>query len=1251
MKFKHLATKKLLAIAFLAGCVGSFVALRAEEDGPVDRPAQWKKVEAALKKGLPKTAIKALEPIITSALADKEHAEAIKAIGQRIALEGNIQGNKPEEKITRMRAEIEKAPKEMVPVMEAIMANWYWHYFQANRWRFMQRTQTGTPPGEDFTTWDLKRIFTEIDKQFVKALSAAPQLKKIPVADYDALLSKGTAPDAYRPTLWDFLIHNAIEFYSSAEQAGAKPQDSFVLKSDSPIFASADEFMRWKMESSDKTSPTFKAIRLYQHLLAFHRKDDDKSAFIDADLLRLNFGFNKAFGEEKNPRYKAALKRFVEKWADHQISARGLHRWATALQQEGELVEAHKIASRGAKIWPKTVGGRRCHNLIQQIEAKQSSITVERVWNDPLPQVFVNYKNLTKIYLRAVPYDFEQLLKGRQYRPESLDKNGQKALLAKQPAKAWSADLPATDDYHQRVEEIAVPKDLKPGFYFLAASHREDFGATNNVVTFTDFWVSDLAIVMRVRNGEGVIEGFVLNAISGEPISGATVTAWARTRNQVRTAQPPIKTDENGLFRFNADNNSSYLLLASHKDQQLASSNDYAGRRHDLRARPYERTIFFTDRSLYRPGQTIQFKGICIRVDAEADDYETIPNRKLAVLFKDRNGKDIERVEVRSNDYGSFSGSVTAPTDRLTGHMSLSAADGPGGSAGFNVEEYKRPKFQVKLDRPEVAAKLNAKVSLKGTATAYTGAAINDAQIRYRVVRQVRYPYWWGWYYWWRAPRGESQEIAHGNLRTEADGTFTIEFTAKADPSVPEKDEPTFHFAVYADVTDITGETRSGETSVNVGYTALQATLSSESWLTDDKAVPVNIRTTTLDGIGQKAEGSLKIYSLKQPEKVHRRKLSNHRHVRHGGKMQEPVPDPSNPNSWELGEVVAERGFTTDAEGNASYKFELKAGAYRATLETQDRFGKKVTAMLPLQVLDPDANKFNIKIPSLVAAPKWSLEPGEEFSAIWGSGYDKARAFIEIEHRRKTVKSFWTKADETQVTVTQAIGEAMRGGFTFRVTMVRENRAYLDQRQVNVPWTNKNLKVRWEHFVSKLKPAAKETWTAIITGPDAKKAVAEMVAGLYDESLDAYKPHAWQTGFGVFRRDHSHLYSQFANAMKNMHHLHGSWPGRQQGDTGLSYRAFPYQMIAYLQGYAFGKNGVRSRFSRNAAAALQAEAAFDSADQSAHQDKALRKVAGAATREGQGAGQAAGPAAGGPDLSKVSARKNLNETAFFFPHL
>src|SRR4030095_8354944 len=183
--------RKLLLLSVLMGTVSAWAA---------SRDAQWKKVEEAISKGLPKTAIQELEPIIRDAFSEKAYGEAAKAIARKIVLEGNIQGNKAEEKITRLEAEIAKAPKEMVPMLDTILANWYWHYFQNNRWRFLQRTATAQAPGKDFTTWDLPRLFAEIHKQFQKALASADVLKQIPVATYDALLQKGTLPDSYRPT-------------------------------------------------------------------------------------------------------------------------------------------------------------------------------------------------------------------------------------------------------------------------------------------------------------------------------------------------------------------------------------------------------------------------------------------------------------------------------------------------------------------------------------------------------------------------------------------------------------------------------------------------------------------------------------------------------------------------------------------------------------------------------------------------------------------------------------------------------------------------------------------------------------------------------------------------------------------------------------------------------------------------------------------------------------------------------------------
>ena len=445
-------------------------------------------------------------------------------------------------------------------------------------------------------------------------------------------------------------------------------------------------------------------------------------------------------------------------------------------------------------------------------------------------------------------------------------------------------------------------------------------------------------------------------------------------------------------------------------------------------------------------------------------------------------------------------------------------------AAQVSVEEYKRPKFSVTVESPKDPAKLNAEVKVPGKATAYTGVPIGGAKVQYRVVREVRYPAWFHDYYWWRPmPVKPAQEIAHGIVTSEADGSFVVPFTAKADPTIPEKNEPTFKFTVTADVTDTTGETRTGTKSVEVGYAALKVTATAAEWQTHDKDVKFTITTTTLDGLGQEAKGTLKVYSLKQPAQVARPDTDNQFRYRFQLDEAEPKPDPSKPVSWELDFAAATIDFTTDGKGKAEVLAKLPAGIYRAIVESKDKFGKAVTSKSQLQVIDPAAMHLNIKVPNVVESPSWKVEPGNEFTMFWGSGYNEGRAFLEVEHRGKILQAYWTEPGRTQALLKVPVTEAMRGGFTVRATFVHENRAYLTSKHVDVPWSNKDFTVKWETFRSKLEPGKKETFTAIITGPDAKKAVAEMVAAVYDQSLDAFLPHDWMHKFGIFRHDSSSL--------------------------------------------------------------------------------------------------------------------------------
>ncbi|MBM3967468.1 MAG: hypothetical protein FJ308_20795, partial [Planctomycetes bacterium] len=742
-----------------------------------ERAAMWKKVDEALNQGLPKSALEAIKPILAGALHDKEYAEAIKAIAKRIAIESDIEGGSPAERISRMKNEIEAAPEEMKAAMHALMGYWYWAYFQENRWRFSNRSATESSPGDDFTTWDLKRLFAEIDKHYSAALKDEATLQKTPIAVYDALLLQGDLPDRYRPTLYDFLAFVAIDFYASGEQTGAKREDFFELDASSPILGTVEDFLAWEPKTTDSDSPKLKAIRIFQNLLRFHQSDADRSAWLDAELGRLQFGYANAQGEEGKSRTKAALKAFANKYANHELSAVALYRVADILQSESDLIGAREVAQQGANAFPESVGGKLCFNLIQTIEAKSVSVQTEQVWNKPSTSIRVSYRNIDKIYFRTIRADWLSRFARDRWLSEQFNQTDISELVKKPSVRSWSVDLEPTDDYHVDTKDIDAPSDLPAGYYLILYSVREDFKPDNNMVGACEVWVTDLALVIRQVANASVISGFVLNNITGEPLPEATISAFTRDENTYKlNLEKTIRTDANGMFEFSSQNR-GMLLLASHHGHELATAQEYATyQQSNIEAGVS--VALFTDRSIYRPGQMVHVKGVAMIANPNTNKYEVVPSRAFRLQFRDMNGKEIETQDVRSNDFGSFSGTFTAPRDRGTGAMSFSVLDIQNSYAVVRVEEYKRPKFQVTIDPVREVMKLDQPVHVTGKAIAYTGAPIQGSRVRYRVTRQVRWPDWFMFCYGWRIAPNVDQ-IAHGWADTSDDGSFAIDFVAK----------------------------------------------------------------------------------------------------------------------------------------------------------------------------------------------------------------------------------------------------------------------------------------------------------------------------------------------------------------------------------------------------------------------------------------------------------------------------------------
>ena len=524
----------IVGLGLFLGLATIFVATDWLEAADPPRPEQWKKVQKAVSEGLPKTAIKELEPIIESALADKAYPEAIKAIAKKISLESNIQGNKPEERITRMEAAIKEAPATMKPVMNAILAEWYWHYFQQNRYRYMQRTATTESPGDDIKAWSLDRILSKIDAQFQLALSAEKRLKAIPVTEYAELLDNTAKGSRYRPTLYDVIAFEALNYYVAPEQAGAKSQDEFILQADSPAFAPANEFMQWQPKTTDDDSRTLRAIHLLQDVMKFHADDKDRTPFLDADLFRLQFVANTTPGVATEPTYIKALERFIKVHAKHELSAVAQARLASEHQQAGRLVKAHKIAEAGVAAYPDTMGGNMCHNIIQQIKSKEVRTRTERVWSSTQPTFEVTYRNLDTVYFRLYKLDWD----AESNRKPNNNTDERKQILALKPTKSFTIELPKTIDYQQQTHQAKTPDGIEPGYYALAGSLTEDFAEMDNIVSMTRVWVSDLAVVVLRGRTLGHLNGIVTNATTGKPINNAIVKTWSyqyqnRTRQYV----------------------------------------------------------------------------------------------------------------------------------------------------------------------------------------------------------------------------------------------------------------------------------------------------------------------------------------------------------------------------------------------------------------------------------------------------------------------------------------------------------------------------------------------------------------------------------------------------------------------------------------------------------------------------------------------------------------------------------------------
>jgi hypothetical protein len=1090
-----------------------------------DYAVNWKKVEGFEKKGLTKSALQEVMVIYNLAIKAGNDAQQIKACMYQIKYRNMVEEDSHENSIFFVDTLINKAKSSAKNILQSMHAEMFWQYLQNNRWKFYDRTKLAEEKSKDITTWSIDKLNATISKLYKASLQNEILLKNTKLDGLNAIIIKGENTRQLRPTLYDFLAQRALEYFMNDETDITKPAYAFKIDDDK-AFAAVREFVTSPFKTNDTGSLQHKALLLLQDILKFHFADANPDALIDADLIRLNFVHSTAVMEGKEKLYEDALLEIEKTHPANPAAAQAMFLRAVIYMNRGreyepfnktanqyEIKRAKELFETAYARFPKSEGGINSKNAIIQIEQPSLNLESEKVNIPQQPfRTLVKYKNIKTLYLRVIKTTRDEM---KKFDRRDYEKSW-KAYTELKPAKSWSINLPDLQDYQEHAAEIKID-GLDNGTYFILASIDANFSLTKNIIAKQVTYISNISYIHTNTN-----DYYVLDRDNGQPLVNAQVQLWESKYNYSNSTYEERKlekytTDKNGFFKLKDSREyRNYLIQVIHgKDELFMDDNNYSYNYNSYEPDIQKRTFLFTDRSIYRPGQTLYFKGIVISKEKDITKSGVIPNFKTSIQLRDANDQKSAEISVTTNEYGSYKGSFRLPEGVMNGNFSLYDT-ATKASYSFSVEEYKRPKFFTEILKPKGTYRVNDSIEVTGTAKAYAGNNIDGAKVSYRVVRKIRYPIW-GYYKRWPTGNSEEMEITNGITETDTKGEFKITFKAIPDETVDKKDQPLFYYEVSADITDINGETRSGNTSVAVAYQALQLNINMPETLPADSLKNLTISSTNLNDIFEKAEVNVSITKVQSPTKIFRERYWDmpDQFTLSKNEYEALFPydiykDEDQKAVWPLGEMVWNRSDSTEENSQFStFNSQLSTGWYKIIATTKDKYGELVKAEKFIQVLN-SSPLAKIYEPVKVDVTKGTAEPGEQINYEIKTGFDNIWMIRTTSiANQKTVTEYDKLTNYSSTKHAQPIYEEYRGGMAMSYAFIQHNRVYKGYESFNIPWSNKDLNISYETFRDKLLPGAQEKWKVKITGNKGEKVTAEMLAGMYDASLDQFKQHNW----------------------------------------------------------------------------------------------------------------------------------------------
>ena len=1024
------------------------------------------------------------------------------------------------------------------------------------------------------------------------SLKDKDRLLLIPVEKLRPMVRVGEASKRYfRDNLYNLLARRAIQIMQQYRwQAAAKANQTNSLPAD---MTDMDKFVTYQFVPVSDCDLTAAVMQAYQSLLKAYDTETEREGWLLTAVDALNYLYRNFSGNFSNDVCQQELRKWIHTYPAVKTVPEAYLALAQFLQYQNNQVERLRIVREGIAGYPRYEGINQLKNIEKEILNASLSLEIATAYPGEQQSVKVNYKNLTGITLQLYKVNLPVTSAVLQNRTTHFE-----SKYARLQREEHFSLKPTTD--YLNIDTTLTIQAPQAGIYFLKAVPDGKKGVSDGTLMN----VTALKTIYRPLP-DGTLELVVVDAVSGQPVSEAEVTIYTE-KGGGYSPQQTYQADKQGTLKLDFLNSNKYWYNAhTAADNAMPILNLWKNDYYYKESKKKEVLQLFTDRSIYRPGQTVYVSGLAYEM--EKDSTRVLADKKYTVSLYDANNNETGKVEVWTNGFGSFSGQFVLPSPCLTGYFSLRAADT---SVSFKVEEYKRPTFDVTFEPVKVEYQVGDSIEVAGMAKTFAGAPVQNARVHYNISRS----YAWFWRF-----MGRGSARWEGEAMTDADGKFTVPVHFEIDSDRRESPLWYYTYNIQADVTDGAGETQQANLSLPLGSTSMVLNMDNlpDNWVKEKK---LEIKLTAMNLSGEPVD-TLVTYQVVEMEE------QKDGQEKEGRKVL-------------TGTVEANKSFIPEAI------YALPSGNYRLKLSAKDTQGRECTASKNFLLFS-----LNDKRPPFVITD-WFYQDGLEFDAASpatiyiGSSEKNVYLLYDVFAGNKRLESKRIQLSDSVISFRFPYKKEYGDGILVSMAFVKDGRLYSHNARIMKPAPEKKLQLKWTTFRDKLRPGQQEEWKLTVLYPDGRPAEAEMLATMYDASLDKiYSAH--KLDFGVDFHYVVPLTYWNTSYMRNAY-LYVDFPLKRFRAVPLEYSELIIPSTGRMEAVVVGYGGspratltgalkIRGRSAANAV--MNQEAVTDMVLQEEMVETSAQEKAEMGSSEELA------------ETGDIQIRENFAETAFFYPQL